>query len=397
MFFAATSPPRFFTLVLLSGLSVLSLNMFVPSLSNIADEFQSDYTLVNLSIAGYAAVNAVLQLIIGPMSDRFGRRPVLLAGMAIFILASLGCMLATDIWMFLMFRLLQGAVISGVVLSGVVIRDMMSARQAASLMGYLATAWAVAPMLGPVLGGVLDELFGWRANFLAFAGFGVTALVLCWCDLGETNKTPSSTFAKQFQAYPELLGSRRFWGYALCTAFSVGAFYAFIGGVPLVARQAFDMSAGTLGLYMGTITAGFLLGSFLSGRYAERHPLSTMMIAGRIVACAGMVAGLALFLTVGVSVLSLFGACVFVGIGNGLTVPSSSAGALSVRPRLAGSAAGLSGSLMVGGGAVMSSLTGAIMTEENSAYALLGMMLFSSLLSLAAALYVFCIDRSEGL
>jgi len=397
MFYAATSPPRFFTLVLLSGLSVLSLNMFVPSLSNIADEFQSDYTLVNLSIAGYAAVNAVLQLIIGPISDRFGRRPVLLAGMAIFILASLGCMLATDIWMFLMFRLLQGAVISGVVLSSVVIRDMMSARQAASLMGYLATAWAVAPMLGPVLGGVLDELFGWRATFLAFAGFGVVALVLCWCDLGETNKTPSSTFAKQFQAYPELLGSRRFWGYALCMAFSVGAFYAFIGGVPLVARQTFDMSAGTLGLYMGTITAGFLLGSFLSGRYADRHRLSTMMIAGRIVGCAGLVVGLALFLTVGVSVLSLFGACVFVGVGNGLTTPSSSAGALSVRPRLAGSAAGLSGSLMVGGGAVMSSLTGAVMTEENGAYALLGMMLFSSLLSLAAALYVFCIDRSEGL
>lgn len=200
---------------------------------------------------------------------------------------------------------------------------------------------------------------------------------------------------KQFQTYPELFQSRRFWGYALCMAFSTGAFYAFLGGVPLVAKTMFGMSAATLGFYMGTITAGFLLGSFLSGRYAKRYPLTTMMIVGRIVACTGLVAGLVLFLTGVVHVLSLFGACVFVGVGNGLTMPSSSAGAMSVRPELAGSASGLSGALTVGGGAVMSSITGAILNEENGAYPLLGMMLFSSLMALAAALYVLWIDRIE--
>ena len=96
---SATSPPRLITLVLLTGLSVLSLNMFLPSLSNIADEFKADYALVNLSIAGYLGVTAVLQLIMGPLSDRLGRRPVLLAGLVIFIISSLGCMLATGIWL----------------------------------------------------------------------------------------------------------------------------------------------------------------------------------------------------------------------------------------------------------------------------------------------------------
>lgn len=132
MISAADSPPRMFTLVLLTGLSVLSLNMFLPSLSNIAEEFQSDYALVTLSIAGYLGITAALQLIMGPLSDLFGRRPVLLVGMVIFILASLGCALATNIWSFLLFRMLQGVIISGWVLSLAVIRDMLPAQEAAS-------------------------------------------------------------------------------------------------------------------------------------------------------------------------------------------------------------------------------------------------------------------------
>jgi len=383
------------TLVLLTGLSVLSLTMFLPSLSNIAEAFQADYALVNLSIAVYAGMTAVLMLIMGPLSDRFGRRPVLLVGLVIFILASLGCLLAANIWVFLFFRMLQGAIISGWVLSNAVIRDTVPAQETASLIGYLAVAWAVAPMLGPMFGGILDELFGWRANFLAFAGFGVAMFGLCWVDLGETNKTPSVTFMKQFQTYPELFRSRRFWGYALCMAFSTGAFYSFLGGVPLVAKTVLALPPATLGFYIGTITAGFVLGSFLSGRYAKRHPLTTMMISGRIVACAGLTVGLVLVLAGIVNVISLFGATVFVGLGNGLTMPSSSAGAMSVRPELAGSASGLSGALTVGGGAVLSSITGAILTEENGAYALLGMMLLSSLMALVAALYVLRTDRRE--
>ncbi|MBT3786746.1 MAG: multidrug effflux MFS transporter [Alphaproteobacteria bacterium] len=395
MFYSATTPPKFFTLILLSALSVASLNFFVTSLSNMAEEFQTDYAVVNLAIAGYAGMTAVLLLIIGPLSDRLGRRPIIIAGLIIFILASMGCLLAEDISTFLFFRLLQGAIVSGSVLSNAVVRDMLPAREAASKLGYLAMAWAVAPMLGPMLGGVLDELFGWRASFIVFFGLGVVLLSLCWIDLGETNKNPSETFAKQFKDYPELFRSRRFWGYALCMAFSAGAFYAFLGGVPLVAKTVFGMSATSLGFYIGTITAGFLLGSFLSGRFARYYQLTTMMIMGRIVACVGLVLGLGLFLTGVVHVFSLFGACMFVGIGNGLTMPSSSAGAMSVRPRLAGSASGLSGALTVGGGAVMASITGILVTEQNGIYPLLGTMLFSSLMGLIAALYVLWVDRSE--
>jgi DHA1 family bicyclomycin/chloramphenicol resistance-like MFS transporter len=396
----AAAPPRLLTLILLSGLSVGSLNLFVPSLSHIAAEFRAEYGLVNLAVAGYAAATAALLLIMGPLSDRYGRRPVILAGLVIFCIGSLGCLLARDVWTFLAFRMVQAVIISGWAVTLAVIRDTARPERAASLIGYVTMAWAMAPMLGPVLGGALDALFGWRASFWAMLGFGGAILALCWTDLGETNRARSATFGEQLRAYPELVRSRRFWGYALCMAFSVGAFYAFLGGAPLVAATLFGVAPAELGLYVGSITAGFAFGSFLSGRLAGRFALTTMMIAGRLVACAGLAAGLGLLAAGFLHVALVFGACIFVGIGNGLTLPSGNAGAMSVRPALAGSAAGLAGALAVSGGAVISALTGAalggaVVPEAKLAHALLGIMLLCALSGLAAALYVARLDRAD--
>lgn len=384
----ARTPPHLLTLVLLTGLSTLSLTMFLPSLANIATDLKADYALVNLSIAGYAASTAILQLIMGPLSDRYGRRPVLIGSVVIFIGASLGCLFAQDIWTFLVFRMIQGAIISGWVISTAIVRDMKSTQDAASLLGYISMAMAVAPMLGPMIGGFLDDVFGWRASFLVFAGAGAAALALCWVDVGETNTTPSRTFATQFSAYPDILKSGQFWGYAICMASTTAAFYSFLGGIPLVAQSLFGMSTTTLGLYMGTTTVGFFVGSYLSARYSKRVTLSTMMIVGRAVACLGLLTGLLVFATVGVSLVSLFGSALCMGFGNGLTLPSTSAGAMSVRPKLAGSASGLAGALTLASGAAASAVTGALLTAEYGAYILLSIMLVVSAIGLAAALYV---------
>jgi MFS transporter, DHA1 family, multidrug resistance protein len=396
MISAASAPPRLFTLVLLSGLSVVSLNMFLPSLSNIAAEFQAGYGLLaSMSIAGYAGMTTVLQLLIGPFSDRFGRRPVILVSLVIYILGSLGCLLATDVWTFLLFRTIQAAIVSGFALSRVIIRDTESAQKAAGLMGYLSIAWAIAPMLAPMLGGALDLLFGWRANFIAFLVFGAAVLALCWLDLGETNKNPSETFTKQFKSFPSLFRSWLFWGYSLCMAFSMGALYAFLAAAPLVATAVLRMSPATLGIYMGSTAAGFILGSFVSGRFAAHYPLTTMILAGRVVAFAGLTVGMGLLLAGIVHEFSLFGSCVFLGVGNGISMPSSNVGAMSVRPELVGSAAGLSGALTGAGGALMSGITSTVLNEANAAFVLLGMMLVSSTMALLAALFVLCVDRSK--
>jgi len=393
---AAGSSPRLLTLILLAALSTLSLNLFLPSLTNIARDFEADYALVSLSIAGYLAVTAVLQLVIGPMSDRFGRRPVLLCALSVFVVGSLGCLLARDIYSFLLFRALQAAVISGWVLSMAMIRDTRGESEAASLIGYVAMSMAIAPMLGPMIGGLLDELFGWRSSFLLYSVFGAALLLLCWRDLAETNLSPSATFAVQFEAYPELLGSRRFWGYALCGLFSTGAFYVFLAGVPLVAARQFSISPGQLGFYMGTITAGFAVGSFVAGRYSKRHALSTMMIAGRLIAFAGLAAGMVLFLLGYAHGLTLFLATVFAGLGNGISMPSANSGAISIRPNLAGSAAGLVGASTVAGGALLTTFTGYLLEDGDAAIRLLGVMLFCAVMALVAAFYVRLVDRREA-
>ena len=332
----------------------------------------------------------------GPLSDRFGRRPVILAGLAIFCLASLGCVLADDAVSFLAFRMLQAAIISGHAVSQAVIRDSHGPQRAASLMGYVAMAWAIAPMLGPMAGGVLDQYYGWRACFWAFAVLGAGLLCLSLFDLRETNTSPSSTLVRQLRAYPDLLRSVRFWGYALCMAFSSGGFFAFLGGAPLVATAWFGVSSSELGLYIGSTTVGFILGSFLAGRFSGKCRLTTMMIAGRLVACTGLASGLTILLLGGVHAAVVFGACICMGIGNGMTMPSSSAGAMSVRPGLAGSAAGMVGALMNAGAAAISALTGAVLTAANAGYGMLGMMLLASALALAAAVAVRIAERGEN-
>jgi MFS transporter, DHA1 family, multidrug resistance protein len=392
VFSSASTPPRFITLVFLTAISVLSLNMFLPSLSNIAREFEVEYWIVNLSIAGYLAISAVLQIIMGPLSDRWGRRPILLAAMAIFAVASVGCWLSANIWMFLGFRMLQSAVIAGMALSRAVIRDMAPPKEAARMMGYVAMVMALAPMLGPVVGGLIDQAFGWRVTFFVFAALGVLVFVMAWVDLGETNQNTSETFLKQFQTYPELFGSGLFWGHVICQSCSVGAFYAFLAGAPLIGEVAFGLSPVQVGIGMGAITGGFVIGNYFTGRYALTYSLGSMMVAGRIVAVLGVGAGLIVMMFGYLHPVVLFGSVVFIGVGNGLTLPASNSGAMSVKPELAGSASGLSGAAVVAAGAILTFGTGAVLNETSGAYVLMAILMAVNVLGLISAMYVRAVE-----
>lgn len=388
--------PHLATLVMVAGLAALNMNMILPALPSLAGHFEAEYTLVALTVSGYLALTGLLQLLIGPMSDRYGRRPVILWTFAIFLLATLGCVLAPNIWVFLGFRMLQSTVASGIVLSRAIVRDTVTAQQAVSQIAYVTMGMSLMPMLSPMLGGFLAEAFGWRAIMIATLIFGMAVFALVWFDLGETNTAPSASLGAQLRAYPQLFGSTLFWGYALSAAFASGAFFAFLGGGPWVAIEVLGMSPSALGFYFGLIALGYLIGNFLSGRHATRIGPTRMMVCGGVVAAVGVGMALGLSAVGSVSPPLFFLSLAFVGLGNGLVLPSANAGMVSVRPRLAGSASGLGGALMIGGGAVMSVIAGALLGPDTGAWPLLWLMLISTLLGLGATMMVLRLEQNDG-
>ncbi|WP_058276833.1 multidrug effflux MFS transporter [Ruegeria atlantica] len=394
---AHRSPPKITTLVLLSGLSALSLNLFLPSLPNMALHFQADYKVMQLSIALYLLVNAVLQILIGPIADKAGRRPVLLWGLVLFLVATLGCIYAPNVQVFLVFRMCQAIIVVGMVLSRAAVRDLYDQDQAASMIGYVTMGMAIVPMIGPAIGGLLEESFGWKANFWLPFVLGVMTLVLTYLDFGETSAKSGKTLVQQFREYPELLGSPRFWGYSLSSALSSGAFFAYLGGAPFIGTELFGLSAAEVGIYFGAPAVGYFFGNFFSGRYSVHFGVNRMVLWGCWLNAAGVAMSAILFLAGFGTALSFFGFMTFVGIGNGMTIPNATSGALSVRPHLAATASGLSGAIMLGGGAGLSALAGALLTHETGAMPLLWLMLATSVLAVCAILSVIRRERQLGL
>lgn len=375
-------------LIALSALAILPLNMFVPSLPNIARELGAEFSVVNLAVAGYAVASAVAHLVAGALSDRFGRKPVALVALAIFTLASVGCSVAGDIRVFLVCRLLQASVIACYAVSLAAIRDTSTAGAAAGRIGYVSSAWAVAPMVGPTVGGLLDAAFGWRANFVTFALLGLGGLYLVAFHLRETNLQRSSSIVLQVKGYGELLGSPRFRAYALCMAFSIGALYVFLGGAPLVATALGESSPVVLGIYMGLVPTGFMIGSYVVGHTGTRFAPNHFILAGRTLTCTGLLIACGLAVFGAGHPAAFFLPCIAVGLGNGLSMPACNAQVLSIRPGLAGTASGLASAFTVMGAGLVAYGAGLLVNAANARLAVPSAMLASSLISLAVAVYI---------
>lgn len=387
-FLDRSTPPHIATLILMAGVGALSLNVFLPSLPSMADHFGVEYNLMQLSVSAYLATTALVQIAIGPISDRYGRRPVVLVTVAIFTLASIGAIYAPNFTFFLTCRLLQTAIATGFAMSRAVVRDMVPQDQAASMIGYVTMGMSVVPMLGPAVGGVLDEAFGWQASFWMLAGGGLVLGVLVYMDQGETFTRREGGFSAQVREYPDLLTSQRFWGYCLAAAFASGAFFAYLGGAPFVGSTVFEMDPAELGLYFGAPAIGYLIGNGLSGRYSVQIGVNHMVLIGAGTTVLGMAVLLALDLLGMQHPLVFFGFMIAIGLGNGILLPNANAGMLSVRPALAGSAAGLGGAFMIGGGAALSVIAGFILGPGTGARPLIILMLLTTIASLFCALWV---------
>lgn len=388
------TPPHVLTLVMVAGLAAMNMSVFLPSLPQMTAYFGTDYAVMQFAVSGYLATTALLQLVIGPISDRFGRRPVILGSIVLFILATIGCALSTSVEMFLLFRMLQGVIATGLVLSRATVRDMVADAQAASMIGYVTMGMSLVPMFAPMVGGLLDEAYGWRATFLFLIVTGFAVLALVWADQGETLQRTGESFRDQVRQYPELLSSPRFWGYVFSSAFASGAFFAYLGGAPYVATHVFNLPPGMTGVLLGLPAVGYAVGNFLTGRYSVRAGIDNMVLWGTLISTGGMAISLTLSMAGIGGPWLFFGFCTTIGLGNGMVMPNAGAGLLGVRPRLAGTASGLGSAIMIGAGAAMSAASGAALTLGGGSLPLQWIMFATSACSVVSIVFVMQRNRA---
>jgi MFS transporter, DHA1 family, multidrug resistance protein len=352
--------PPLWILVAVSMLQPFALNILAPATPGLARALQTDYGTIQLTLTLYLLGVAVTQLVVGPISDRIGRRPCVLAALGLFVAGSALGAVATSIETLLLARVIQAA--GGgtcFALSRAIVRDFASANEAASLIGYITMAMVVSPMIAPSIGGVLDLRFGWRSIFVAMLVFGAAVSIAAWWLLSETAaRARGQSLGDVLRGFPALARDRLFQAYAVSLAFTSASFFVFIAGAPFIVVEVMGYGPETYGLFFIVNAGGYMLGNFCSGRFGRRLGGDRLIRLGTAVSVLSIVLELAAVAVLPWSPATLFLPLALNAVGNGLSIPGGTAAALSVRPELAGTAAGLVGALQLGLGALGAVLAG---------------------------------------
>jgi DHA1 family bicyclomycin/chloramphenicol resistance-like MFS transporter len=379
--------PRLFlvTLVAATALGPLAMQIFLPSLPLIQSDLVVSAATAQLVLSVSIVAIAFSLLIYGPLSDRFGRRPLLILGLALFLAGSIVGAIAPNIATLIAGRTIQavgGA--AGMVLTRTIIRDIYGRERAASMIAYVTSAMVIAPMLAPAIGGIINDNFGWRANF-AFVGLaGILVIALVVARLPETHNVRES-FAgvrNMISVFARLLRNREFRAFTLQSSFAIATFFSFAAAAPYVVIVVMDRPASMYGAFFIVISGAFMVGNFIAGRISERVGVERMVLLGSGLAVSGTVLSLICLLTFGWVPWSLFGPIILLGLGNGMSMPNAIAGAISVEPRVAGAASGLAGFLQMLVAAIFAQLAG--MWQNGTPYPMIGFMIAAAVLSLIA-------------
>jgi DHA1 family bicyclomycin/chloramphenicol resistance-like MFS transporter len=375
---AATSWRLLALLMAMTAIGPATLNILVPALPHLVTVLSTDSDTVQLTLSLYLISIAVAQLLLGPLSDRFGRRPVVLAGLTINMLASLAAIAATSIDALIATRVVQAAgAATGIVMGRAIIRDLYERDRAASMIGLVTTAMVIAPMVSPLIGGILDTLFGWRAIFLFIAL--MSGLVLLWAlpVLLETRQTgPSEESGRLWPETRALLGNARFYAYVLAGALGSAPFFTFLGGGPYVAVTLMGRTSAEYGLWFAVTSFGYMTGNFTASRLSQRFGVNAMIAAGVAAELAGT--GITCALVAGFPAggpATVFLPQFIISYGNGVLLPNAIAGAVSVRPQAAGTAAGMTGFAQMATGAAATQIVSALLTGAITAMPMAWMML----------------------
>jgi MFS transporter, DHA1 family, multidrug resistance protein len=394
--------PSLSVLIAVSTVTPLAMQIYLPSLAGMMVVFSAGAGEIQLSMSAFFIAVAISQLLWGPLSDQFGRRPVIIAGMALFVLGSILCLLAPTIETLIAARAIQGAGgCAGLVLARAIVRDLHGPNQAASMIGYVSMGMAVMPTIAPAIGGLLDQFYGWQGGFFLMLLFGLGALWASIYALPETHKTRTSVGPGQvLRSYAVLFKEPLYWSYTLTATFLSFTYFAYLGGVPFIGAELMSLSAAEMGFYFMFVAIGYMVGNYISGKFAVRIGIYRMIFSGTLIGACGvtMIAGSAYFsdLTPYGFFLPMF----ILGLGNGVCLPSAVSGAVSVRPELTGAASGLTTSLQVGTGAVAGSLVAWLFADgihAGTPWAMISVMAASSCLSMLAVLSVKLISERQGL
>ena len=344
---------------------------------------------VQLTLSLFLLGMAVSQLVLGTLSDRFGRRPVMLAGLALTVVASFAALAATSITGIILARTLQafGATV-GIVLGRAIIRDLYDRDRAASMIGWVTMAMVVAPMIAPLIGGMLDTAFGWQAIFVFMALFAAAVLAWTALQLPETRAVATGQgFAHFIAAAGGLLSDRTFLGYSLVAAFNSAMFFTFVGGAPHVVVTIMQRTSAEYGVWFMVISTTYMAGNYAAGRWSAKFGIDFMIRAGVAVTVLGAAIGFCWVLLQpwrGPEVIMT--PQMIIGFASGFMLPSALAGAVSVRPQAAGAASGLVGFMQMGLGALTAQLIGHLLEGAQTALPLAAIVLTLCACSLVAFL-----------
>jgi len=372
----------------LAAFGPMSIDMYLPSLPTIVADFGTTTSQVQLSLSAFLLGLAAAQFVYGSLSDRFGRKPPLIAGITLYVGASMGCAAAPNAETLILFRLLQGiGGAAGPVLARAIVRDLYDRDEGARVLSLLFLVMGGAPLLAPLVGGQVLVLFGWRVVFWILAGFGLVCLALAILGLRESltaDRRTSHNAVEMVAAYGKLFANPRFVGYALCGGCIFAGMFAYISGSPFVFIEVFGVPPQAYGLLFGLNVVGLLLGAYLNSRVVMRLGIDPMLLYCAIWA-AVMSCGLAMVATIGLGGLIAILVPLFLYMLTvGMIGANATAGGLAEFPKVAGSAAAMMGSLQYVIGAVFGAAVGAL--HNNSALPMAGVIAVAGIAALLARL-----------
>jgi len=351
----ATSRLMLLLLVLMTGIAPISLYMLVPALPILATTFGRDISIAQMTVSLYMVGIACSQIIMGPLSDKFGRRPILLAGLSLMLAASVACSFADNLPQLIaarFFQALGGA--SGMVISRAIIRDLYPRERVGAMISLVIAVMMIAQMLSPLTGGLLETAFGWRAIFYLITAAALTITVGIALALPETRRARAE--GADFRGdVGKLVKSRAFVGFVLCQVLASQIIFTFAGGGPYIVVTQMGRTSAEYGAWFATTGFAYLVGNLFCVRFAPRHQLEKLIWFGLMLQFGGSALNLIWsFAGVNQTPLFLFGTQMIVMVGNAFVMANSAAGAISVRPEAAGTASGAMGFLQMGVGSLVS-------------------------------------------